>query len=69
MHTRKKKDRTVYFGAESISSLAPKIWELIPDILKNETSLSSFRQKIKTWTTNKCPCRICKKYIGSVGFI
>ena len=65
----RKKDRTVYFGTESISSLAPKIWELIPDTLKNETSLSTFKQKIKTWTTDKCPCRICKKYIGNVGCI
>ena len=65
----KRKNRTVYFGDESVSSLAPKIWELIPGTLKNETSLSAFKQKIKTWRTEKCPCRLCKKYVGNVGFI
>ena len=28
-------NRTVYFGTESISSLAPKIWELFPCQIKN----------------------------------
>ena len=26
--------KTVYYGTESISNLAPKIWEQVPDIIK-----------------------------------
>ena len=37
--------------------------------LKDETELSQFKTKIKTSTTSQCPCRLCKKYIGHVGFI
>ena len=54
------KTNSVYFGSESLSSLAPKIWDLVADSLKNENSLESFKNK--TWTTDKCPCRICKVY-------
>ena len=61
--------RTVHFGTESISSLAPKIWEIVPNELKHAESLHIFKDKIKTWTTEKCPCRLCKKYVGNVGFI
>ena len=25
--------------------------------------------KLQAWTTDKCPCRLCKNYIGQVGFI
>ena len=68
MLQRKKKDKTVYFGIECISSLAPKIWEILPGPLKNEICVHIFKLKMKFWITDKCPCRICKKYVGSVGF-
>ena len=65
----RKRNRTVFYGTESLSSLAPRIWELLPQSLKGKTELSQFKTKIKTWTTSQCPCRLCKKYIGHVGFI
>ena len=36
---QRKKDKTVYFGTERISSLAPKTWEILPGPLKNEICL------------------------------
>ena len=63
------KDCTVYHGTESISSLAPKIWELISNDLKEENSIAVFKDKIKKWTTDKCPCRLCKQYVAHLGFI
>ena len=66
---QRRRNRTVYFGTESISSLSPKIWELIPSDIWSTNSLGIFKEKIKFWTTDKCPCRLCKTYIGNVGFI
>ena len=63
------RNRTVYFGTESISSLVPRIWGLIPIDIRIANSLGIFKEKIKFWTTYKCPCRLCKMYIGNVGFI
>ena len=62
-------NRSVYFGTESISSLAPKLWELIPSEIKRGKSLNIFKEKIKSWTTSKCPCRLFKKHVGNIGFI
>ena len=39
--------RTVYHGSESISFLGPKIWNILPDRLKNATSLEAFKIQIK----------------------
>ena len=36
---------TLYFGSESLSSLAPKKWRLVPDTIKNKKSLSSFKSQ------------------------
>ena len=57
---QRRRNRTVYFGTESISLLAPKIWELIPSDIRSANSLGIFKEKIKFWTTNKCPCRLCR---------
>ena len=66
---KRRRNRTVYFGTENIFLLAPKIWELIPSDIRRANSLEIFKEKIKFWTTAKCPCRLCKTYIGNVGFI
>ena len=51
---QRKKEKTVYFGTECNLHLASKICELLPWTLKNEICLNSFKQKIKSWVTNKC---------------
>ena len=61
--------RTVFNGEESLSYLAPKIWELVPSELKDLDELEDFKKKIKHWRTTSCPCRNCKVYIQGVGFI
>ena len=66
---QRSRNRRVYLGTESISSLALKVWELIPSDIRSANSLEIFKEKIKFWTTDKCPCRLCKTYIGNVGFI
>ena len=44
----RKRNRTAFYSTESLSSLAPRIWELIPQSLKDESELSQFKTKIKT---------------------
>ena len=52
---QRQANRTVYFGTESISSLALKIWELIPNEIKSAKLLNIFKENIKSWTTDKFP--------------
>ena len=58
-----EKEMILFYGTGNLSSLTPKIWELIPETLKDETELSQFKTKIKTWTTSQYQCRLCTKYI------
>ena len=57
------------YGINSVSHLAPKIWELIPNELRKCKSLNLFKEKIKTWIPRSCPCNLCRTYIHGVGFI
>ena len=61
--------RTVYHGSESISFLGPKIWNILPDRLKNVNSIEAFKMQIKKWKPENCPCRLCKVYVQNVSFV
>ena len=61
--------KTVYHGLESIKNLGPRIWNLVPDNLKQLGDIESFKTEIKNWIPAKCPCRLCKTYIPNVGFV
>ena len=61
--------KSVFHGTESISYLGPKIWDILPEKLKNIDNLEHFKKEIKTWKPDNCPCRLCKVYIESVAFL
>ena len=65
----RQRNRSMYFGTESLSSLAPKIWEIVPCDIRNAKSLYTFKEKIKLSTTDKCLCRLCERCIGNAGFV
>ena len=56
-------------GQGTLRFIGPQIWEMIPDSIKRATSLSIFKNKIKNWIPDKCPCRLCKDYVQSLGYV
>ena len=61
--------KSVHYGTESLSFLAPKLWKIVPVNIKQSNSLQVFKSKIKNWIPSECSCRLCKAYIAGVGFI
>ena len=64
-----RKIYSVYQGTESLSFLGPKIWELVPEDIKQSASLAVFKSKIKHWVPLRCLCRLCRIYIQNICFI
>ena len=60
---------STYHGSESIRILGPKIWELLPESIRSAENLFSFQEQIKKWKVEHCPCRLCKDFVGGVGFL
>ena len=61
--------RRVSTGAETLRNLGPNIWELVPLDMKNVSSLSMFKTRIRNFKFKKCPCKLCKEYIPNLGFL
>ena len=45
---------------KAYKNLGPRIWNLVPDNLKQLGDKDSFKTEIKNWILAKCPCRLCK---------
>ena len=56
----RRRVKSVRYGTESISSLAPKIWKSLPNEIKDSGTLQIFKAKTKKWVPVECPCRLCK---------
>ena len=45
---RRNRYFTVHYGSESLASLAPEIWKLVPDSIREVKTLSIFKNKLKS---------------------
>ena len=61
--------RTSKFGFETVSTIGAILWNDFPAELKNAKSLTIFKQKIKLWSSNYRPCKICRKFIKKLGYV
>ena len=61
--------RTVKYGTETIRNMGPKTWELVPNDIRESTSLPEFKVKIKKWKPEGCTCKLCRSYIHNIGFL
>ena len=65
----RRRVKLVRYGTGSISFLAPKIREILPNEIKDSDTLQIFKAKIKKWVPVEYPCGLCKIYLPQVGFI
>ena len=61
---------TVYNGEGSLRSFGPIVWNnLLPEEYKSAENVENFKNKIKLWIPENCPCRLCKDYVTGIGFL
>ena len=61
--------RSAFYGRESTLYLGPKIWDIVPLVLKELITAVAFKKGIKRWNLKDCPCTLCKKSVSNLGFI
>ena len=55
---KRRRVNSVWHGTESVSYLGPKIWDLVPNEIKESKSLNALKFKIKRGVSERCSCRI-----------
>ena len=60
----RRRVNSVRYCTETVSFLAPKIWDILPKDIKDSESLDIFNRKIKKWIPSECSCRLCKTYVA-----
>ena len=54
----------VYNWTESISFFGPKIWDILPNMIKEKKTVEAFNGAIKKGKSGNCPCTLCKRLTG-----
>ena len=57
---------TTYFSLHSLRYFSSKIWNVIPDEIKNSLSLDEFKIKIRQWEPSGCHCKLYRSSIQHV---
>ena len=68
---QKRSVNSVWHGTESVSYLGQKMWDLVPNEIKESESPNAFKFKIKRWTPEEFHAEHAKYILGKwqVGFI
>ena len=61
--------RSLKYGLDAIPYRASQLWQQVPTDIREAASLTLFKNRIKTWKCEDCPCRSCKIFIQNVGYI
>ena len=65
-HFKKENDKSTHYGMQSAGHLGPKIWNIVPQNIRESNSLNEFKSLIKFWKPDTCPCRLCKNHIAQM---
>ena len=60
---------STHFGEDSLRYFGSKVWNLIPCNIIEAENVNIFKNLIRNWAPEKCPCRLCKLYIHGIGYI
>jgi len=61
---------SVLKGELSLRSFGPIVWnDMLPDNLKTGKDLDIFKENIKKWIPQNCPCKLCRDYIPKLGYV
>ena len=68
-HFKREKIKSTHYGIQSVRHLGPKIWNIVPQNIRESTSIIELKSLIKFWKPDTCSCILCKNYITQVAFI
>ena len=57
-----------HFGISSLRYMAPKVWDMVPNDMKNVNDIETFKNNIRKWKPANCHCKLYLDYASCVGY-
>ena len=58
-----------HFGISSLRYMAGKVWDTVPNDMKNVNEIETFINNIRRRKPVNCHCELCLDYISCVGYV
>ena len=58
-----------HFGISSLRYMAAKVWDMVPNDMKNVNEIETFKSNIRKWKPVNCHCKLCLDYVSCVGYV
>ena len=68
-HLAQRNIQITQYGTESVLNFRAKLWNLLTRKIKKISFLTFFKNKIRKWIPEKCPCKFCQTYMKNAGYI
>ena len=62
-HFKRENVKPTHYGIQSVRHLGPKIWNIVPQNIRESNSLNKFKSLIRFSKPDTCPCRLRKNYM------
>ena len=49
--------------------MAAKVWDMVPNDMKNINDIETFKTRIRKWKPVNCHCKLCLDYFSCVGYV
>ena len=60
---------SAHFGIIFLRYKAAKLWDIVPNDMKNVNDIETFKSNVRRWEQVNCHCKLCLDYISCVGYV
>ena len=57
-----------HFGISSLRYMAAKVWDMVPNDIKNVNDIETFKKNIRKWKPVNYHCKLCLDHVSCVGY-
>ena len=58
-----------HFRISSLRYMTAKVWDMVPNNMKNVNYIEVFKNNIKKWKPLNCHCKLCLDQVSYVGYV
>ena len=58
-----------HFEISSLRYMAAKVWDMVPNDMKNVNEIETFKNNFRKWKPVNCHCKLCLDYVSCVGHV